>query len=92
MNKEYECNNKRGNNHTMYFEKDRTNSEFSILCKDDGSYDFVDERGNWPTCLQDIQCFDTPPPIPTNEEYVNKKVRNSNYLVIAPKRDCLAIL
>ena len=31
--KEYECQNKQGTKHTMYFEKDRSKSEFSMLCK-----------------------------------------------------------
>ena len=36
------------------------------MFKEDGFYDFVDERGNWPTCLEDIECDETPPEIPTN--------------------------
>lgn len=74
MKKEYECRNKRrpDNAHTMYWESDRSKSTFSMECKPDGTYDFVDVRGNWPTCLGDIQC-DIPPVIPTNPEYILNK-------------------
>ena len=48
-----------------------------MLCKDDGSYEFVNIRENWPTCLADIKCDHVPPVIPTSEEYVDKKVYNS---------------
>ena len=47
-----------------------------MLCKDDGSYDFVNIRENWPTCQADINCDPKPPVIPTSVEYVNKKVKN----------------
>ena len=72
-NKEYECKNRLGNDHTMYWESDRSKSTFSIFCKADGFFDFVDERRNWPTCLEDITCPDIPPEIPTNPEYVLNK-------------------
>ena len=71
-NKEYECENKQGDTPTMFWEADRTKSTFSMYCKEDGFYDFVDQRENWPTCLEDIEC-PTPPEIPFNEEYVHKK-------------------
>ena len=70
----YECKNKRASDNaaTMYWETDRSKSTFSILCKPDGTYDFVNERSKWPTCLSDVQC-DIPPVIPTNPEYVLNK-------------------
>ena len=51
---------------------------FFILCffKEDGYYDFENERVNWPTCQVDVEC-PIPPPIPTDEEYVLKKVKYS---------------
>ena len=61
------------NEHTMYFESDRSKSEFSMLCKDDGHYEFDNARENWPTCLQDVEC-PVPPEIPTSPEYTLKKV------------------
>ena len=54
----------------MFWEKDRSKSTFSIYCNATGLYDFVDDRGNWPTCLKDVICPDMPPEIPTNPEYV----------------------
>ena len=57
----------------MYFESDRSLSDFTMYCNEEGFYDFVDKRENWPTCLEDIECPDIPPVIPFNEEYVHKK-------------------
>lgn len=53
----------------MFWETDRTKSTFSILCKEDGTYEFENKRENWPTCVSDINCTDFPPEIPTNPEY-----------------------
>ena len=73
--KKYECQNKKADGtHTMYFEWDRTKSDFSMMCDEYGQYVFVDLRENWPTCLEDILCNDIPPEIPSNPEYVNIKV------------------
>ena len=44
-----------------------------MVVQEDGEYDFVDERDNWPTCLEDIECNEVPPKIPTDPEYVLKK-------------------
>ena len=60
----------------------RSLSEFSMLCKEDGFYgDFENSRENWPTCLQDVEC-DIPPEIPTNSEYVLKKVCKYYWFVL----------
>ena len=70
----YECKFKTASgNATMYWESDRSKSTFSMMCKQDGTYDFVNVRDNWPTCLGDIQCTDLPPVIPTSEEYLLNK-------------------
>ena len=59
----------------------RSLSEFSMLCKEDGFYgDFENSRENWPTCLQDVEC-EIPPEIPTSSEYVLKKVCNYYWFV-----------
>ena len=57
----------------MFWQSDRLKSTFSIPCKTDGLYDFIDKRENWPTCVLDINCTDLPPEIPTSPEYVLKK-------------------
>lgn len=41
MMKKYECQNKQENKHTMFFEKDRSKSEFSMLCKVSKKYVFT---------------------------------------------------
>ena len=56
----------------MYWESDRSKSTFQMYCKEDGNYEFVDKRENWPTCLVDVEC-PIPPEIPYNEEYVHNK-------------------
>ena len=40
-----------------------------MTCTADGTYDFVDIRENWPTCLMDIICEEFAPSVPTHEEY-----------------------
>ena len=49
--KEYLCQNMTDGVHTMFWESDRTKSEFSMTCQADGTYKFTDSRANWPTCL-----------------------------------------
>ena len=48
--KEYECDNKVDNVHTMFWENDRSKSTFEIYCKDDGYFVWKD----WPTCLTGV--------------------------------------
>ena len=51
-NKKYRCQGmKEDGNHTMYWESDRSKSTFEMLCLEDGTFQFVNERGNWPTCV-----------------------------------------
>ncbi len=70
----YDCKKKTASGDaTMFWESDRSKSTFSMKCKPDGTFDFVNERENWPTYLADIQCTDLPPAIPTSEEYVLQK-------------------
>ena len=67
--KEYDCGGlQEYGRYTGFWQTDRSKSTFDILCKPDGLYDFVDERGNWPTCLQDITC-PLPPEIPSHDDY-----------------------
>ena len=40
--------------HTRFWESDRTRSTFEILCKEDGSFDFDNQRSSWPTCIKGI--------------------------------------
>ena len=47
-NKEYECKGKIGNDHTRFWESDRTRSTFQIYCREDGYFTWED----WPTCLE----------------------------------------
>ena len=43
--------------HTRFFEKDRSLSSFSMKCQPDGQYQFVNEKANWPVCLEgDYSC------------------------------------
>ena len=68
--KAYQCMGKTNGKHTRFFETDRSLSMFTMFCQADGLYNFVDQRINWPTCLEDITCIEYPPEIPTNEEYI----------------------
>ena len=75
--KKYECKDKtEDGRHTMHFEADRSKSEFSMYCREDGGFEFEDLRENWPTCLVDILCDELPPEIPTHSEYIEQKVRD----------------
>ena len=65
--KQYDCGRQWGR-YTGFWSTDRSRSTFSILCKSDGNYDFVNDRDNWPTCLQDVTC-PLPPEIPTHPDY-----------------------
>ena len=38
--------------HTMYWESDRSKSTFEMDCLEDGTFDFINERPNWPTCVE----------------------------------------
>ena len=53
--------------HTRFWESDRTKSTFEMLCKEDGSYDFDNERSSWPTCIKgkiNFKCQESDPFIP----------------------------
>ena len=67
--KEYQCQGVINGKPTRYWESNRQNSGFKIYCSSEGIYDFVNTRANWPTCLEDIECEELPPPIPSHEEY-----------------------
>ena len=57
----YQCKGiKPDGNHTKFFESDRNKSSFSMLCKPDGTYDFINIRENWPTCLSNVNCGQPP--------------------------------
>lgn len=48
----YKCKNKIGGEHTMFFEADRTKSQFEMICLENGEFDFDGKRSSWPTCLK----------------------------------------
>ena len=54
--KKYQCKDQKTdgnfNIHTRFWESDRSKSTFEILCKEDGSFDFDNDRDSWPTCIQ----------------------------------------
>ena len=47
----YECQGKLNGVPRMFFESNRSLSSFSMLCLPNGSYQFINIRSNWPTCL-----------------------------------------
>ena len=55
--KEYQCQGKMDGIHTRFWESDRSLSTFSMLCKEDGTFDFVNIRDNWPTCLEGMNQY-----------------------------------
>ena len=67
--KQYKCKGAVGNTHTRFWESDRSKSTFEIQCRADGSYNFDNLRGSWPTCLEDVECDKRPPEVPTSVEY-----------------------
>ena len=36
----------------MFFESDRTKSQFEMICLENGEFDFDGKQSSWPTCLQ----------------------------------------
>ena len=57
----YQCKGKKPDgNHTKFFESDRNKTSFSMLCKPDGTYNFINKRENWPTCLSNVNCGQPP--------------------------------
>lgn len=46
---------------------------FKMLCQSNGTFALVNTRANWPTCLEDIECTEYPPEIPTSKEYILDK-------------------
>ena len=51
--KQYRCQKmKQDGTHTMFWESDRSKSTFQMKCLPDGSFQFEDQRENWPTCLE----------------------------------------
>ena len=54
---------------TRFWETDRTKSTFSIPCLPDGTFNFVDAPESWPICLEDIECLEDPPYVPTHPDY-----------------------
>ena len=67
--KQYECQGRRGNRHTRFWESDRSKSTFDMLCLPDGTYSFDNLRESWPTCIEDVLCDSLPPEVPTHTEY-----------------------
>lgn len=55
-NKWYKCGDGR------YFETDRSLTQFSMTCLEDGTFNFTNKRENWPTCLTDFEVHCGPPP------------------------------
>ena len=51
--KQYDCMNKLGSVHTMFWETDRSRSTFQIYCRDDGYFTWRD----WPICLTGRRLF-----------------------------------
>ena len=57
----YQCSGKLLNgSHTKFFESDRSKTSFSMLCLSNGSFQFVNSRQNWPTCLSTVYCGQPP--------------------------------
>ena len=54
---------------TRFWETDRTKSTFSIPCLPDGTFNFVDAPESWPICLEDIECLEDPPYVPSHPDY-----------------------
>ena len=81
LEKWYECAEKSENgNHTRFFESDRSITSFSMTCKEDGTFDFVNERDKWPTCLDTVHCG--APPNATEDGYIewlNRDQSNVNF-------------
>ena len=66
----YECegwNTTGDETHVKFFETDRSKTSFTMKCKDDGNYEFVNKRENWPTCLSTVHCGQ--PPNATEDGY-----------------------
>ena len=82
--KEYRCKGLTADGvHTRFFDSDRSRSSFSMHCRADGTYEFVDTRSNWHTCLEDIECAGPPPEIPTHSEYVVSSPNDGSVSVVA---------
>ena len=51
--KQYRCKGMESDGkHTRFWESDHTKSTFQMKCLPDGSFQFEDERNNWPTCIE----------------------------------------
>ena len=52
-NKTYRCTGMKSDSvHTKFFEKDRSLSSFGMKCLPNGQYQFVNDKENWPVCLE----------------------------------------
>ena len=51
-NKEYRCSRINNGVHTQFFQSDRSKSSFVMRCLANGKFDFVNDTGNWPICLE----------------------------------------
>ena len=67
--KEYQCQGKEGERHTMFWETDRSRSTHQIFCREDGYFQWTD----WPTCIADVTCSPDPPVIPSHREYTRQE-------------------
>ena len=53
QDKQYQCRGRRQDGtHSRFWENNRSKSTFSMTCLEDGTFDFVNLRINWPTCLE----------------------------------------
>ena len=55
--------------YTRFWETDRTKAPFSIPCTPAGTFNFVDAPESWPICLEDIECLEVPPEVPSHPDY-----------------------
>ena len=89
-NRVYECEgwNATGQGtHTKFFETDRSITSFTMPCKPDGYFNFVNKRENWPTCLSTVHCGQ--PPNATENGYrdwVNRQEFDDTYDTIVRYR------
>ena len=87
----YECAEKLSDgNHTRFFETNRSITEFEMLCQPDGTFEFVNERQNWPTCLDTVFCG-TPPAMENGSKLVwtNENKNGSEEYTTQIRYECI---